>query len=108
MLLRQDLLPSSRHDSRPQVVNDPSAPTLSAEVSQAPLSGTAADALAQLSRFDVALNNLIQGVCFFDGNRRLILANRRYAEIYNLVPDTIRPGMTLEEVVDRRYAAGTC
>jgi PAS domain-containing protein len=61
----------------------------------------------QLRRFDVALNNLTQGVCFFDGAHRLILANRRYAEIYNLPVDCIRPGISLGEIVDLRYAAGT-
>jgi diguanylate cyclase (GGDEF)-like protein/PAS domain S-box-containing protein len=58
-------------------------------------------------QLDVALNNLTQGVCFFDGEHRLILANRRYAEIYDLSMDTIRPGTKLEEIVDRRFAAGT-
>jgi diguanylate cyclase (GGDEF)-like protein len=62
----------------------------------------------QIDRFDMALNNLTQGVCFFDGARRLILANRRYAEIYSLSVDSIRPGMSLEEIVDFRFAAGTC
>jgi len=65
------------------------------------------EVLVQLDRFDVALNNLTQGVCFFDGARRLILANRRYAEIYNLSAELIRPGITLEEIVDLRFAAGT-
>ena len=63
---------------------------------------------SQIDRFDVALNNLTQGVCFFDGNRCLILANRRYADIYQLPHEAIRPGMTLEEIVDLRFAAGTC
>lgn len=63
---------------------------------------------SQIDRFDVALNNLTQGVCFFDGNRCLILANRRYADIYQLSHEAIRPGMTLEEIVDLRFAAGTC
>ena len=39
--------------------------------------------------------------------QRLILANRRYAEIYNLPAGSVRPGMTLGEVVDLRFAAGT-
>jgi diguanylate cyclase (GGDEF)-like protein len=60
----------------------------------------------QNHRFDVALNNLTQGVCFFDGAQRLILANQRYAEIYNLSVESIRPGTTLEEIVDRRFEAG--
>ncbi len=58
-------------------------------------------------QLDIALNNLVQGVCFFDGARRLILANRRYAEIYNIPPDAIPPGTTLDEIVDRRFEAGT-
>jgi diguanylate cyclase (GGDEF)-like protein len=62
---------------------------------------------AQIDRFEVALNNLTQGVCFFDGARRLILANQRYAEIYQIPMDSIRPGMMLEEIVDLRFAAGT-
>ena len=62
---------------------------------------------SQIERFEVALNNLTQGVCFFDGGRRLILANRRYADIYRLRHDTIRSGMTLDEIVDLRFAVGT-
>ena len=58
-------------------------------------------------QLDMALNNLTQGVCFFDGARKLILANRRYAEIYGLSTDTIRPGTTLEQIVECRVKAGT-
>src|ERR1700729_1014077 len=59
------------------------------------------DLRLQNHRFDVALNNLVQGVCFFDGAKRLILANRRYAEIYGLTLDSIQPGTTLKEIVER-------
>ena len=69
--------------------------------------GVVGDQQAQLQRYEVALNNLSQGVCFFDCAQRLILANRRYAEIYNLPAGSVRPGMTLGEVVDLRFAAGT-
>src|ERR1700733_5140328 len=65
------------------------------------------DPLIMGQRFDVALNNINQGVCFFNGQRRLILANRRYAEIYDLSVDSIRPGATLKEIVALRYAAGS-
>ena len=47
----------------------------------------------------------MQGVCFFDGDHRLIVANRRYQEIYGLPPDAIRPGVTLAESVGYCYAA---
>ncbi len=58
-------------------------------------------------RFDMALGNMSQGLCFFDGTRHLIVANRRYSEIYELAPDSIRSGMSLREIIDLRIAAGS-
>lgn len=66
------------------------------------------DSLIMTQRFDVALNNITQGVCFFDGQQRLILANRSYAEIYGLAVELVHPGMSLTEIVDLRYAVGSC
>ncbi|NTE90282.1 EAL domain-containing protein [Agrobacterium tumefaciens] len=54
------------------------------------------------------LENIGQGVCLFDSDQRLILANRRYAEVYDLAPEVIRPGATLHEITQLRYAAGAC
>jgi diguanylate cyclase (GGDEF)-like protein len=56
---------------------------------------------------DLALDLIQQGLCVFDGQQRLLLFNRRYAEMYNLDPRQLWIGMTLREVVDLRYAAGT-
>jgi len=56
---------------------------------------------------DLALDRIRQGVCVFDGQQRLLLSNRRYAEIYGLKPSEVRAGMTLRDIVDLRYAAGT-
>jgi diguanylate cyclase (GGDEF)-like protein len=58
-------------------------------------------------RFDTAINNMTQGLCFFDGNRRLIVCNDRYAEMYGLLPDLVRPGTTLSEIVDYRFKVGS-
>src|SRR5471030_2077069 len=58
-------------------------------------------------RFDVVLEKMRQGLCFFDGSKRLIIANKRYAEIYGIAPGAIRPGMALHEIVDLRFAAGS-
>ena len=63
---------------------------------------------AQALRYETAIDNISQGVCFFDGDERLILCNRRYAEIYRLAPEQVRPGATLREIVEHRSAAGTC
>lgn len=67
------------------------------------------DELAQQNaRFDAALNNMSQGLCFFDESQRLIVCNRRYAQMYGVAPERVRPGVTLREVVDLRFEAGSC
>jgi diguanylate cyclase (GGDEF)-like protein/PAS domain S-box-containing protein len=58
-------------------------------------------------RFDTALNNMSQGLCFFDGAQRLIVCNRRYIDMYDLVSESVKPGMLLAEIVDLRFDAGS-
>jgi PAS domain-containing protein len=64
------------------------------------------DLRLQNHRLETALNNVTQGVCFFDGERKLVLANRRYAEIYDLALECIRSGATLEEIAAHRVKSG--
>jgi diguanylate cyclase (GGDEF)-like protein/PAS domain S-box-containing protein len=68
----------------------------------APSTGGASAAL-----LDVALNNISHGLCSFDEHHRLILCNSRYIEMYRLTPEQVRPGMTLAEIVELRYQAGS-
>ena len=63
--------------------------------------------LARNLQFDAALNHMSEALCIFDGEQRLIVSNNRYAEIYGLHPDAVRPGMTLREIIDLRYEAGS-
>jgi diguanylate cyclase (GGDEF)-like protein len=71
--------------------------------------GTEADAehVAERLRFHTAINNMSQGLCFFDGMQRLIVCNELYASMYRLPSDLCRPGTSLGEIVDGRYLAGT-
>src|ERR1700722_11917797 len=57
-------------------------------------------------RFESAINNMTQGLCMFDRDRRLLVSNRSYAEMYRIPPQEVRPGMTLEEVLQQRLDAG--
>jgi len=67
----------------------------------------AAEELAeQYRRFDVALNNMTHGLCMFDADMRLIVSNGRYAEMFNLPPDLVRPGMSVREVMAQSVAIG--
>ena len=50
-------------------------------------------------QFDAVLSNITQGVCFFDSEKRLLLWNRRYIDIYHLPPEVICVGRSLEEIV---------
>jgi diguanylate cyclase (GGDEF)-like protein/PAS domain S-box-containing protein len=63
--------------------------------------------LAQASRYKTALESVSQGVCYFDREQRLVLANTRFAEIYKLNQEDIAPGTTLREIADRRVEVGT-
>ena len=58
-------------------------------------------------QFDMAINNMSQGLCFFDAAHRLIVCNRRYIEMYDLPPDRVAPGMLLSEIVDMRFEVGS-
>ncbi len=56
---------------------------------------------AQYQCFGVALDNMIQGLCLFDADRRLVVMNERFAGLY-AIPDHLRqPGTRAEELRDR-------
>ena len=80
---------------------------LSSEFLQRELRSRIAALEAQALRYETAIENISQGVCFFDGSERLILSNRRYGEIYRLASDQIQPGVTVGEIIATRTAAGT-
>ena len=61
---------------------------------------------AQTLRLDTALNNMSQGLGMFDAERRVVVCNDRFARMYGLSPEQVRPGTTLREIVERRIANG--
>ena len=58
-------------------------------------------------RMRVALDNMSQGLCMFDGHQRLVVCNRRYAEMYRLPDEIARSGTTLRALLEYRAAHGT-
>jgi diguanylate cyclase (GGDEF)-like protein len=58
-------------------------------------------------QFDTAINNMSQGLCFFDAAHRLIVCNDRYVDMYDLSHDRVGPGTALTEIVDMRFEAGS-
>jgi methyl-accepting chemotaxis protein len=57
-------------------------------------------------RFDAALNNMSQGLCMFDADKRLVVANERYARMYALPPEMLEPGTSHEAIIRHRIAHG--
>jgi len=56
-------------------------------------------------QLDLAMSNISQGLCFYDGEQRLIVCNSRYGEIYGLPRWAMRRGVAFEDVVDCCYAS---
>lgn len=57
-------------------------------------------------RLDTALNNMSQGLCMYDANKRLVVLNPRMFEIYRLPPDSIKPGSYFDELLKMIYDRG--
>jgi diguanylate cyclase (GGDEF)-like protein len=55
---------------------------------------------------DAALSNMSQGLCLFDADHRLRIANRRFYEIFRIPPERVQPGSTLRAVLECSVAAG--
>ncbi|PTM98374.1 bifunctional diguanylate cyclase/phosphodiesterase [Mycoplana dimorpha] len=65
-----------------------------------------ADRIAEVSKnLDLALENMTQGLCLFDADERLVLCNKRFAEIFRFPGERIRVGLTFRELIDRALAA---
>jgi PAS domain S-box-containing protein len=56
--------------------------------------------------FDTALSNMVQGLCMFDKDQRLIVVNRRYLEIYGFSAEVVKPGITLRELMEYSVSLG--
>jgi diguanylate cyclase (GGDEF)-like protein/PAS domain S-box-containing protein len=57
-------------------------------------------------RLDTALNTMAQGLAMFDADERIVIANARFAEMYGMTPEQVKPGTTLREIIEARVANG--
>ena len=57
-------------------------------------------------QFDAALSNMTQGICMFDGQKRLLVWNDRYAELYQIPPELLKVGMAHRIVIADRISRG--
>lgn len=60
----------------------------------------------QNARLDAALANMPHGLCMFDADKCLVVSNARYAEMYKLPTNLVRPGTPLKSIFEYRLAIG--
>ena len=61
---------------------------------------------AQNLQLDAALSNMVQGLCMFDAEQRIVIANARYAEMYGLTRDQVKPGTSFRQILEHRIRSG--
>ncbi len=57
-------------------------------------------------QFDTALTNMVQGLCMFDKDQKLIVVNKRYLDVYGFSADIVKPGITLRELMQYSVSLG--
>ena len=62
---------------------------------------------AERLRLDTALNNMSQGLILYDATGHIVTCNRRYADMFGLPADIIKPGCHIHEAMYHRKQRGT-
>jgi len=63
--------------------------------------------LERLNRhFDAALGNMSQGLSMYDGDRRLVVWNNRFVQLYGFPPELVALGRPFRELFDYLVATG--
>ncbi len=57
-------------------------------------------------QFDAALSNMTQGLCMFDGQKRLVVWNERYAQLYQVSADLLKVGTPHDAIIADRISRG--
>ena len=73
----------------------------------AELQAREAELASQNFRFEAAINNMSQGLLMFSPDRRLVICNESYREMYGLSADIVKPGCPLRTLLQYRADIGT-
>jgi diguanylate cyclase (GGDEF)-like protein len=73
---------------------------------QQQVEGSQRELREQKSRLDTAINNMGDGLCMFDAEKRLVVCNDRYAKMYRLPPELLRAGTPHREIIRHRITNG--
>jgi diguanylate cyclase (GGDEF)-like protein len=56
--------------------------------------------------FNAALSNMTQGICMFDGEKRLVVWNERFTELYQIPPELQKKGAPHDAIIADRISRG--
>jgi len=73
---------------------------------QQQVEGSQRELQEQKLRLDTAINNMGDGLCMFDGEKRLVVCNDRYAKMYRLPPELLRAGTPHHQIIEHRITSG--
>jgi diguanylate cyclase (GGDEF)-like protein len=73
---------------------------------QRQVEGSQRELQEQKLRLDTAINNMGDGLCMFDGEKRLVVCNDRYAKMYRLPPELLRAGTPHHQIIRHRITNG--
>lgn len=60
----------------------------------------------QTLRLDTAINNMVEALCMFDAEKRLVVCNERYAQLYRLPPELLKTGTSHSDIIRHRIVNG--
>ena len=55
---------------------------------------------------EIALSSMLQGLCMFDAEQRLVVCNKRFADLYGLSDKQTKSGTPLHAILEYRASAG--
>ncbi|WP_311739822.1 MHYT domain-containing protein [Bradyrhizobium sp. CB1015] len=75
-------------------------------VARQQLEGSQNELKEQKLRLDTAINHMVEGLCMFDAEKRLVICNERYARLYRLPPELLRAGTPHRDIIRHRVTSG--
>ncbi|MBH5372277.1 EAL domain-containing protein [Bradyrhizobium glycinis] len=70
------------------------------------LEGSQNELKEQKLRLDTAINHMVEGLCMFDAEKRLVICNERYGRLYRLPPELLRAGTPHRDIIRHRVTSG--
>jgi diguanylate cyclase (GGDEF)-like protein/PAS domain S-box-containing protein len=58
-------------------------------------------------RLDTAVNNIPQGLVVYDASAHVTVCNQRYLEMFGLSSDVVKPGCTMQDLINHRKETGS-